>query len=258
MNKQDWPAFDEAMEYSLLNLRKIPKEGHWITFEKNYNNYKQKTSSTSKIPKIIHQIWLGGQMPHAEFERCQAIEKSLPLDWKYKLWTDKDISELTDFFNKDIFDASSNYGQKSDILRYYLLHKYGGIYCDTDFIFLKSFDQILDVEFFCGIAYDAKPNVQNCIIGSSPGNNLISDLQNFDKPVSCGDAMEVIDTTGPYHITRKVFKHEEMFDNILFLPTSFVFPFPNFTECQVLGKDYTRYIKPESFCCHLWACSWFK
>ena len=35
--------------------------------------------------------------------------------------------------NKKAFLSAHNYGMKSDILRYEILHTYGGVYIDTDY-----------------------------------------------------------------------------------------------------------------------------
>ena len=130
------------------------------------------------------------------------------------------------------------------------------MYCDTDFVINRSFDELLDLDFFCGVAYDSAPNLLNSIIGSSPKNELITELLKFDKHINWSDAMAVIDTTGPYFLTRKFFNSIQRNDAILALPNTFFYPWPNFNICKTIGHDYNNYIKSETFCCHLWECSW--
>src|SRR5271157_4561121 len=100
----------------------------WKLIENRYNNFEYKED---KIPKIIHQIWLGGDLPKKYFKLIETFKKFNP-DWIHMLWTDENIKDL-DLINKEIFDKQINMGSKSDILRYEILKKYGGIYFDTDF-----------------------------------------------------------------------------------------------------------------------------
>ena len=244
------------MEYSSYFKNEIKIPDKWELLESRYNKFKNRERQEQKIPKIIHQIWLGKDMPNAEKQRCENIKNNISPDWEYKLWRDSDVDNLGNFHNKHLYDTATNLGQKSDILRLFLLLEYGGIYCDTDFVFLGSFDELLDLDFFCGVAYDSEPNILNSIIGSSLGNNIIKKLQMFDKPLASKDAMDVIDTTGPYFLTRRIFECFKEEHNMVVLPNSFFYPYPNFTINKTLGDDWRNYIKPETICCHLWACSW--
>src|SRR6266436_7942477 len=94
-----------------------------------------------KIPKIIHQIWLGSELPE-EFIALQQswIEYHLGRDWLYKLWTDEDVANM-ELYNKAFYDATDNYGIKSDILRWEILYNFGGVYIDMDFECLRALDQ---------------------------------------------------------------------------------------------------------------------
>lgn len=227
----------------------------WDLLERRYDFIKNKKIEDNKIPKIIHQVWIGGNMPQQEQERCCQV-KCFAQDnnWEYILWTENDIDKLSEFKNIYEFNHTQNNGQKSDIIRIQILKEYGGVYIDTDFILLKMFDELLDLDFFCGVAFDGEPNLLNSLIGSSPGNAVITDMLNLDMSIGYRDAMDIINTTGPYLTTRKVFKHIENFNNMLVLPVSFLYPFPN----SDINKrpDYKIYLQPETIACHLWAGSW--
>jgi mannosyltransferase OCH1-like enzyme len=43
------------------------------------------------------------------------------------------------------FDRASNFGEKSDIWRYEILFRLGGVYVDTDFECVRPFDSLLEV-----------------------------------------------------------------------------------------------------------------
>ena len=153
-----------------------------------------------------------------------------------------------------MYALTPNYGQRSDIYRNEILYEYGGVYIDTDFRMISLFDELLDLDFFCGLCYDDWPSMANGAMGSVPRGKTISAMQTYDKEISWSDGQSIIDTTGPYHTTRKVM--ETFSDDILVLPNSFFYPYPNFPRHRVLGDIPNHYIKAETICVHLWASSW--
>jgi len=195
-------------------------------------------------------------MPEREVEHCHRVKNALPSDWVYKLWRDEDVNQLTNFTQLELFNQTPNVGQKSDLLRLHILCEYGGVYCDTDFVLNKSFDDLLDLDFFAGIVYDNTPNVSNSVMGSSPRNELILDMQVLETPMLHGDGMDIINTTGQGLITSKIFKNKDKFTNFVVLPNLFLYPFPNCPSCRDLGSDFSKYLTSETYCCHLWHGSW--
>jgi len=133
-----------------------------------------------KIPKIIHQIWLGPKRPPGFFLKFRESWQKLHPDWEYRLWTDDDLVGY-DFDLRDLFDESENYGEKSDILRCEVLLKYGGVYVDADFECLKPIDEIIaKYDFFAGIE---PPHeiiessrvllISNALVGSLPNHPIL-------------------------------------------------------------------------------------
>ncbi len=83
-----------------------------------------------KIPKIIHQIWIGPLPRPEKYKRWQTTWQTLP-GWSYKLWTDEDVADLQ-LTNSDIYYKEKNYGARADILRIEILNQIGGVYVDMD------------------------------------------------------------------------------------------------------------------------------
>lgn len=88
----------------------------------------------NKIPKIIHQIWIGSRPVPYEWlntwgEFCKKYK------WEHKIWTNEELAKFN-LKNKEEFDKAKSYQQKSDILRYEIMYKYGGVYLDADMIWL--------------------------------------------------------------------------------------------------------------------------
>ena len=78
-------------------------------------------SETPKIPKIVHQIWLGPKTSTPIlFIFSEKKWKALHPDWEFRLWTDSDLDKL-DLELRDLIDLSPNWAEKSDILRAELL-----------------------------------------------------------------------------------------------------------------------------------------
>jgi mannosyltransferase OCH1-like enzyme len=108
--------FDQSMSTgNKLYLNKYQKNRHKANFitklkklyEKN-NLLNIKINNNIKIPKIIHQIWVGPK-PLPEFYKKLANSwiKKHP-DWKYRLWTDKEVAQIN-LTNQKIYDKAKSY-----------------------------------------------------------------------------------------------------------------------------------------------------
>jgi len=256
MSRNNWPPFKESMKFSYDYINLKQEQNRWDVLETRYECIKNVQPTESKIPKILHQIWLGGEMPEFEKQLTKRVRETLSSDWIYILWRDSDIYKLKQFKNIDDYLSTPNYGQRSDILRYAILNEYGGVYMDTDFLLLQQFDDLLDLDFFCGVAYDSTPTVFNGLIGCIPGHPIISAALEHDRPIVYNDAMKLMDATGPFFLERKIFANIDKYERAVVLPNSFFYPLPNFERSKSLGPDYNSYLCPESICCHMWSSSW--
>jgi hypothetical protein len=172
--------------YNLL-LKDGKKSEELLNFYRNlYNRNKPSELTANKnprVPKIIHQIWIGPAPYPKLYQKYRDICLALHPDWEYKLWTDKDV-ENWDFANKDLYNKSVTYQEKADILRYEILYKHGGLYLDTDYICLAKFDELNYLyDFYAGLEppYTSftKPVISNALIGTKPNNHIFPLL--FEK-----------------------------------------------------------------------------
>lgn len=245
-------TFEQCMSLSKNYSKKnLPEK--WKIIEDLYNNNMSLTKD-SRIPKKIHQIWLGGPVPETILKLTNTVQEKNP-DYEYKLWTDNDITNYN-FKNKNLFYSTKNLGQRSDILRYAILQEYGGIYLDADFISYKSFDSLLHLDFFVGVSYDKEPTVFNGLIGAVPGCKIITEANNILE-LKNNDNMDVIKTTGPWFLTSKIYKNYKEIKKIVVLPLTYFYPFPNGSEDRTRGDNYNDYIFEETICLHLWHTKWF-
>ena len=246
--------FDTMIRRSVHYNQKVhDMSQNWIIFKDLYpKNYVQATDFTEKIPRKLHQIWLGGQLPD-KWKKYTETWQILHPTWEYKLWTDEDIDNVT-IERRDVFNVATNLGQKSDILRYEILRQQGGIYVDTDFECLKPLDDLLFLKFFTGITTDADAQLYIGILGSIPNHPIMDTCATSLKFYSGNDGDGVMGATGPYYFTRCFFASvNENTGGVVPFPMAFFYPFPNhlrFTE------DAYKYILPCSYAIHHWKTSW--
>lgn len=100
------------------------------------------------IPKLIHQTWKDDKLPPilqdiVAHNRRLLEEKG----YKFRLWTDDDISELIGreyphLFK--VFKSTLTGVQRGDIARIVLIHHYGGVYIDLDILVLRDLAELID------------------------------------------------------------------------------------------------------------------
>lgn len=206
-----------------------------------------------RIPKKIHQIWLGSPLPE-KCKKLQATWKKHNPDWEYYLWTEKEIEALG-LVNKSKYDAATNYGEKSDIARYEILYQFGGLYIDTDFECLKSFDPVhYACDFYAGVGYDKEFVVFNGLIGSRAGHPI---LENCIKTlfISSSNSPCIMRRTGPFFFTERIKEYIHSYtDQTVLFPLSYLYPCPYIEN--ISRAEIEHWFKPESFAVHHWHRSW--
>jgi mannosyltransferase OCH1-like enzyme len=99
------------------------------------------------IPRIIHQTWKDARVDYWIFKRSQtSVELHLP-NWEYRFWTDADLDAFVQQEFSGLYPAwkgLDRHIKRVDTARYCLLHRYGGVYADLDFIFTENIDGLMD------------------------------------------------------------------------------------------------------------------
>ncbi len=100
------------------------------------------------IPKIIHQIWIGGPLPDTFKKYMQTWQQMHP-DWRYILWDNEKVKELFPLYNQKYYDQAEGMGVKSDLLKWEIVYRFGGVYADVDFECLQPLDELMyKLDFF--------------------------------------------------------------------------------------------------------------
>jgi inositol phosphorylceramide mannosyltransferase catalytic subunit len=102
---------------------------------------------------ILHQMWVGPEMP-AQFADWGYELQVMHPDWEYRLWGDGDFGWL---HNQDVYDRAEELvpdhkvGQlRSNVARYEILHRYGGVWLDADVEPLRPLDGLVGPQAWAG------------------------------------------------------------------------------------------------------------
>lgn len=216
----------------------------------------------SQIPKVIHQTWKTEELPErwrASRQQCMDLHP----DYEHILWTDAKsrafIAEHYSWF-LPTFDAYPYAIQRADAIRYFVLHRYGGIYMDLDMGCARNLDPLLRFEVV--LPKTIPVGVSNDLIFATKGHpfveQLIHSLQAFNH-VFFTHYATVMFSTGPMFVSavyrRYVDAHKPA------SPSSPSHPDAGFTGLRVLpkslyGKNARPGETPDSFFLHFYGSSW--
>jgi len=251
---------EQAMGLSDSQIKQALSRGDWKILKHLYEKHavNAQWSDEPRIPKIIHHIWLGSPLPE-KYKIMRETWKNHHPDWELILWTDEDIEKLG-LTNQDLYDESSNYGVKSDIVRIEILYRFGGLYVDTDFECVKPFDVFHHCcDFYAGAASAVSVNIYNGLIGSKPGHPILKYcIESFSpRPGESESCDDIQQRTGPAFFTKSFFASWAKHDgpSVMF-PANYFYPMPYYVLDKKTREAVAKWFKPETFAVHYWNCSW--
>lgn len=150
-------------------------------FPLGYKSKEIKKTQEQLIPKKIHQTWETKNITPGIQSYIDKL-KNLNPDFDYELY-DKDDREtfLKEHFDDKVFEAYSRIvpgAMKTDLWRYCLLYKYGGIFSDIDLDYISPLPEVINgFSFACSIDLDNDFNsphqALNGFLCSSPGHPIL-------------------------------------------------------------------------------------
>lgn len=99
-------------------------------------------SASPRIPHIIHQTWDDEYVPMMFVPYIISWIKTHP-SWQYWLWTPETVKLLLHTHYSHYESLYSSYNEsifKANIMRYFIMHHYGGVYADLDLESLRPLD----------------------------------------------------------------------------------------------------------------------
>lgn len=146
--------------------------------------------------KTIHQIWFGGKkIP----DFCNDyMEKIKNLGYNYKLWIDQDIDNSFKCFSIDRLIT------KSDLARFEILQRYGGLYLDIDIEVLGNIEHLFKEELhIAGETSRGQSDIY--IVSSNPNNKEIQKyIENVEIRWSNNILFSPLETTGIKKIKKTI------------------------------------------------------
>jgi hypothetical protein len=226
------------------------------------------------IPKIIHQIWLGAPVPPEWAATAESWRRFHP-GWEYRFWSDAESRPFVEANCPEflgVYDSLSYPVQRSDVLRYLLLHRVGGVYADMDVECLRPIDSLLEKGGALVVmepgAHAAergiRPYLSNAFIASTPRHPMMGTLLQTltEESTRAVTHRDVLETTGPNRFDRAC--RADGYPDVAVLDASTISPFARETpELSVMrenadGAERLRQFCKErgSFAIHYWANSW--
>lgn len=200
------------------------------------------------IPRTFHHVWPGSdEMPtHVLAARQTWID--LHPGWEFRIWRPDDLTWLK---NRTLFDRAGTYAQKADIARYEVVHRYGGVYLDTDMECLRPLDDLVDgFEFFA--AREPSGTICISIFGAAPGHQILREAI-ARLPASCfvRPGGPINEQTGPFFLDRTVRDGAwEGREGVRIFASAFFYPYG---PSERWRRDETF---PRAFAVHRWNHSW--
>lgn len=106
-------------------------------------------NSPQLIPKKIHYCWFGGEKLPGHFQKNIDSWRRYCPDYEIIEWNESNYDVSKNKYMKQAYEHKK-WGFVPDYARLDIVNTYGGVYFDTDVQVVKSFDILLQYEFFCG------------------------------------------------------------------------------------------------------------
>ncbi len=171
-------------------------------------------------PRIIHQTYKNHNIPD-EWKLSKDMWQLHHPNYTYMFWTDNDIRNYIQTNYPEYLELHDNYKyniQRADMIRYFILHDFGGIYSDLDLYPIENIENHI-LNYNADVLLCKSGNVGNILTNSfmiskqySPIWKQIQSSLKHKKPFfAIGRHMTVMYTTGPIFISKIFEKNKSSF-----------------------------------------------
>lgn len=200
--------------------------------------------------KLVHIIWLGKKKFPDLTQKCMESWKKYLTNQTLCIWTEDSINLSHDFV-KTAYENKS-WAFASDYLRLWAIHKYGGVYIDTDVELIKPIDDL--PTNFIGIERGFNSLGLGLMFGAEKGNEVIYDMMSmynhFFYDSRKKDDYILPNLTTAYFNSRGYIYKEGINDFLGFT----IFPPKYFSPINWFSKR--KKITPNTYSIHHYMASW--
>lgn len=165
----------------------------------------------TNVPKILHWVWFNFADPSEESEppahRIPFQESWIKQhsDWEVKVWKDAEARRLMEQHYKSFLELYDSYPSpifRADMIRYFILYHFGGLYVDWDFYCFRNTEKLFDGDsqfyaFHEPPEHAAGTAVNNGLMAAVKGSDFIWSVIEALRPAPGNSFFDVLDTTGP-------------------------------------------------------------
>lgn len=225
----------------------------------------------NEIPKIIHQTWKDSNIPHYLVDLIKTW-KTFHQDWEFKFWTD-DMNR--DFIIRyypsftSVYDSYANSIQRVDAVRYFILHKVGGVFIDIDFECFENIEPLLE-NSSCVFGIEPKEHckrfkkdiiVCNAFMACNPENTFFKEICEkieSGKIKQRNSFIDILESTGPLMLTE-IYENYKDKNKIKLLSPNTIYPLSLAETRRVIMGDIDeemQYKVDNSYALHYFLGSW--
>ncbi len=194
------------------------------------------------VPRIIHRVWLGGAPIPPDQQSMGATFAHHHPGWEMRLWTDADLPALE--IGSAERDRARSPAELSDLVRYEVLRREGGLYVDTDVECRRDHEPLLRGVRACA-ALEFPGRLGTAVLAAVPGHRVFERAADECRR-AIGLGAHSADATGPYFLSLLVEQEPDftIFGAEVFYPYA-----PD--EPERAGEPF-----PDAYAVHHWSGSW--
>ena len=226
----------------------------------------------SKDSTIINQIWFGVIPDRKTAQKAlEGLKKyrdswiTKNSSWTYMCWNLDRSRELMKYCypqHIEMYDSYPYHIQRCDAVRYFILHRYGGLYADMDYFCNRSWNEVVE-RYPKDIYLVETPNklysdvhISNSLMYSKAGHvfwsKMFIELEMYKTtPMYYSRHITIMFTTGPGILNRMFSKYQTRY-KLNYYPFKLFHPYGLTSDIISLNYD------PDIYAVHLGKGSWEK
>ena len=204
------------------------------------------------IPKIIHYVWLGNAPLPEDMQKCMDSWKKWMPEYQLMRWDDEAIRDIDSVFVREAL-MERKWAFASDVIRLYAIHKYGGIYMDTDMEVISNLNEFEDKDLVFGLEDSGEPNAAIVIVNKKHNKYIkkLYDKYNNSKFNETGDLFDIAIPKqiewllNPIGLKLGSNEIQKLKDNVFVYPREYFYPLSYDMKDNIFKQEYLKEIQED-------------